>query len=33
MFVKIIGLSDPYPLILGHIFQINANWYLPNDIS
>ena len=32
MFVNLIGLSsDPCPLILDHILQVNANWYLPTD--
>ena len=33
MFINLEGLSDPCPLILDHILQLNANWYLPTDIS
>ena len=31
MFVNLIGLSDPCPLIVDHILQINSNLYLPID--
>ena len=29
MFVNLMGLSDPCPLIVDHILQINSNLYLP----
>ena len=31
MFINLLGLSDPCPLIVDHILQVNANWYLPTD--
>ena len=31
MLVNLLGLSDPCPLIVDHILQVNANWYLPTD--
>ena len=31
MLINLLGLSDPCPLIVDHILQVNANWYLPTD--
>ena len=33
MFINLIGLSNPCPLIVDHILQINANCFLPTDSS
>ena len=33
MFVNLIGISNPCPLIVDHILQLNANCFLPIDSS